>query len=340
MLTRRRRRALVARLAAPLALLAALLAPPCPAGAQEQPWPSRPITILGGFPNGSGVDIYARRLAEPLGRALGVPVVVDNRTGAGGNIASDLVAKARPDGYLFLLATAGTHAINASLYRTLPFDPLRDVTHIALLGDVPNLVLVNPERRPQYRSCADLLAAARARPGALNYGSTGNGASTHLAGAQFSVAAGIELTHVPYRGQPGAMGALLAGDTDVFFNQSGPSIGALQQGQVRALAVLTRRRLPALPDIPTVEEACGLPPFDSSTWYALLAPPGLPAPLRDRMNTEVARILRTEEFRRWLVDSQGISPPEDLSAEGFRRVHEADIARWAEIVRRSGARVD
>jgi tripartite-type tricarboxylate transporter receptor subunit TctC len=218
----------VARLLAPLALVAA--AAPSPTGAQE-PWPSRPVTVLGGFPNGAGTDIYARRLAEPLGRALGVPVVVDNRTGAGGNIASDLVAKARPDGYLFLLATAGTHAINASLYRNLPFDPLRDVTHVALLGDVPNVVLVSPERRPQYRTCADLLAAARARPGALNYGSTGNGASTHLAGAQFSVAAGIELTHVPYRGQPGAMAALLAGDTDVFFNQSGPSIGRSSRGR-------------------------------------------------------------------------------------------------------------
>jgi tripartite-type tricarboxylate transporter receptor subunit TctC len=327
----------VARLLAPLALVAA--AAPSPTGAQE-PWPSRPVTVLGGFPNGAGTDIYARRLAEPLGRALGVPVVVDNRTGAGGNIASDLVAKARPDGYLFLLATAGTHAINASLYRNLPFDPLRDVTHVALLGDVPNVVLVSPERRPQYRTCADLLAAARARPGALNYGSTGNGASTHLAGAQFSVAAGIELTHVPYRGQPGAMAALLAGDTDVFFNQSGPSIGAVQQGQVRALAVLTRQRLPALPDVPTVEEACGLPGFDSSTWYALLGPPGLPAAVRDRMNAEVARIVRSPEFRRWLVESQGIAPPEDLSPEGFRRVHEADVARWAEIVRASGARVD
>ncbi len=324
-------------LAAFLASLGALA--PAVADAQE-PWPSRPVTILGGFPNGSGVDIYARRLAEPLGRALGVPVVVDNRTGAGGNIASDLVAKARPDGYLFLLATAGTHAINAALYRYLPFDPLRDVTHVALLGDVPNVVLVSPERRPQYRTCADLLAAARARPGALNYGSTGNGASTHLAGAQFAAAAGIELTHLPYRGQPGAMGAPLAGDTDVFFNQSGPSIGPVQQGQVRALAALTRQRLPALPDVPTVEEACGLPGFDSSTWYALLGPPGLPAAVRDRMNTEVARIVQSPEFRRWLVESQGITPPEDLSPEGFRRVHEADIARWAEIVRRSGARVD
>lgn len=330
------RRALV-RLLAPLALVA-LLAPTL-ARAQEA-WPARPVVILGGFPNGAGTDIYARRLAEPLSRALGQPVVVDNRTGAGGNIASDHVAKARPDGYLFLLGTAGTHAINASLYRSLPFDPLRDVTHVALLGDVPNLILVNPERRPQYRTCADLLAAARARPGALNFGSTGNGASTHLAGAQFAVAAGIELTHVPYRGQPGAMGALLAGDTDVFFNQSGPSIGPLQQGQLRALAVLTRRRLPALPDVPTVEEACGLPPFDTSTWYALLAPPGLPAAIRDRMSAEVARIVGTEEFRRWLVETQGISPPEDMSPEGFRRVHEADIARWAEVVKRSGARVD
>jgi tripartite-type tricarboxylate transporter receptor subunit TctC len=327
----------VARLLAPLALVAA--AAPSPTGAQE-PWPSRPVTVLGGFPNGAGTDIYARRLAEPLGRALGVPVVVDNRTGAGGNIASDLVAKARPDGYLFLLATAGTHAINASLYRNLPFDPLRDVTHVALLGDVPNVVLVSPERRPQYRTCADLLGAARARPGALNYGSTGNGASTHLAGAQFSVAAGIELTHVPYRGQPGAMAALLAGDTDVFFNQSGPSIGAVQQGQARALAVTTRARLPALPDVPTVEEACGLPGFESSTWYALLGPPGLPAAVRDRVNAEIARIVGSPDFRRWLVESQGIAPPEDLSPEGFRRVHEADIARWAEIVRRSGARVD
>ena len=327
----------VARLLAPLALVAA--AAPSPTGAQE-PWPSRPVTVLGGFPNGAGTDIYARRLAEPLGRALGVPVVVDNRTGAGGNIASDLVAKARPDGYLFLLATAGTHAINASLYRNLPFDPLRDVTHVALLGDVPNVVLVSPERRPQYRTCADLLGAARARPGALNYGSTGNGASTHLAGAQFSVAAGIELTHVPYRGQPGAMAALLAGDTDVFFNQSGPSIGAVQQGQARALAVTTRARLPALPDVPTVEEACGLPGFESSTWYALLGPPGLPAAVRDRVNAEIARIVGSPDFRRWLVESQGIAPPEDLSPEGFRRVHEADVARWAEIVRRSGARVD
>jgi tripartite-type tricarboxylate transporter receptor subunit TctC len=321
-----------------LALLLALLLA-FPVAAQE-PWPNRPVTILGGFPGGAGTDIYARRLAEPLSRALGQPVVVDSRTGAGGNIASDAVAKARPDGYLFLIGTAGTHAINATLYRNLPFDPLRDVTHVALLGDVPNVLLVNPEKRPQYRSCRDLISAARARPGQLNYASTGNGASTHLAAAQFAAAAGLNLVHVPYRGQPGAMQALLSGDVDVFFNQSGPSIAPVTQGQLLALGQTLRQPVAALPGVPTVEQACNLPGFESSTWYGLFAPPGLPAPILARMNTEVARILATPEFQRWLIDTQGITPPADTSPAAFRRVHEQDIARWATIVRRSGASVD
>lgn len=323
--------------------LAALpLLPSAAARAQGggETWPNRPIVIMGGFPNGSGVDIYARRLAEPLSRALGTPVVVDNRSGAGGNIASDYVAKARPDGYLFLLGTAGTHAINASLYRSLPFDPLRDVTHIALLGDVPNVLLVNPATRPQYRTCRDVIAAAKAQPGALNFSSTGNGASTHLAGTQFATAADITLTHVPYRGQPGAMQALLRGDVDIFFNQSGPSIGPIRQGQLRGLAVTTRSRLPALPDIPTVEEACGLPGFESTTWYGLFAPPGLPEPIQRRMNAEVVRILNEPDFQRWLIHEQGITPPTENTPEHFRAVHERDIERWREVVRRSGATVD
>ncbi len=313
-----------------------------PATAQEAPWPNRPITILGGFPNGAGTDIYARRLAEPLSRALGQPVVVDNRSGAGGNIASDAVAKARPDGYLFLLATAGTHAINATLYRNLPFHPLRDVTHVALLGDVPNVLVVSVEKRPQFDNCRAVLAAARARPGALNYASTGNGASTHLAGAAFVAAAGIEMTHVPYRGQPGAMQALLAGDVDLFFNQSGPAIGPVRQGQLRALAVTGPSRISALPDVPTATEACGTPPFDSSTWYAVLGPPGLPEAITRRMNEEINRAINAPEFQRWLVDNQGITPPpaQGNTPEHFRQVHERDIARWADVVRQSGASVD
>ncbi len=318
-----------------------LLALLVPAIAQAQDnWPNRPITIYGGFPSGAGTDIYARKIAEPLSQALGVPVVVEPRTGAGGNIASELVAKAKPDGYSFLLATAGTHAINASLYRSLPFDAFRDVTHIALLGDVPNVLLVNPAKYPNLKTCADLMAAAKAEPGKLNYSSTGNGASTHLAGVQFATAAGLDVVHVPYRGQGPAMAALLSGEVAFFFNQSGPSIGAVQQGQVRALAVSTSTRLSALPDVPTAAEACNLPGFNSSTWYGLLAPPNLPAPIQERMSQEVIRIISQPDFQKWLVDSQGITPAADPSPAAFRQIHQQDIARWAEVVRASGATVD
>lgn len=320
----------------------ALLLPlSAPALAQEAPWPqARPITLIGGFPNGSGVDLYQRRLAEPLSRALGQTIVVDNRTGAGGNIGSDLVAKARPDGYTFYFGTAGTHAINASLYRALPFDVVRDFTPIAHLGDVPNMLTVSVERRPQFTDCTALLAAARATRGGLNYASTGNGASTHLAGAQFVAASGIEATHIPYRGQPGAQTALLAGDVDFFFNQTGPAIAAMRQGQVRGLAVTTAQRLPALPEVPTVAEACNLPGFVSTTWYGLFGPANLPRPIVERMSLEVNRDLADPAFRRWLVEDQAISPPPVDTPEGFAAIQRQDIARWAEVVRRSGATVD
>ncbi|WP_439595011.1 Bug family tripartite tricarboxylate transporter substrate binding protein [Falsiroseomonas sp.] len=321
-----------------LPLLGGLLAA-MPALAQDN-WPSRPIEFLGGFPNGSGVDIYARRIAAPLSQALGVPVVVNNRVGAGGNIASDFVAKARPDGYVILFGTAGTHAINATLYRRLPFDPLRDVTHIAHLGDVPNVLTTSIQHRPNYTSCAALVADAKARPGALNYASTGNGASTHLAGARFATAAGIDMVHVPFPGQGGAVTSLLGGQTDLFFNQVGPAIGLIQQGAVRALGVTTPQRLAALPDVPTIAEACNLPGFESTTWYGVFGPPGLPAPIQQRLNMEIRKIIEAPEFRDWLVNNQGISPSTVTTPEEFRRVHEQDIARWGEVVRAARAQVD
>ena len=305
-----------------------------------QGWPSRAITIIGGFPNGAGTDLYARKLGEALTAALNVPVVVDSKTGAGGNLASDAVARAQPDGYTFLLGTAGTHAINAALYKSLPFDVERDFTRIALLGDVPNVLLVNPRKNPGVRTCADLLAAARARPGALNYASTGNGASGHLAGAQFANAAKIDVVHVPYLGQGPAMTALLAGDVDFFFNQSAPSIAAVNGGQVIALAVTTSTRLAALPNVPTVAEGCGLPGFESSTWYGLFGPAHLPPAIAAKMSDAVIRIISTPGFKAWLTDNQGITPAVDPSPAAFERVHRADIVRWAEIVRMSGAKVD
>lgn len=323
-----------------LPLLALTLAA-APAAAQQAPaWPNRPIEMTIGFPNSSGVGIYARRLADPLGRALGQPVVVNPRIGAGGNVASDFVAKARPDGYAILFGTAGTHAINATLYRRLPFDVLRDFTPIAHLGDVPNILTTSIERRGQYRSCMDVINDARARPGALNYGSTGNGASTHLAGARFAVAAGIDMVHVPFTGQAGVVTALLGGQIDIFFNQTGPAIPMIQQGQVRGLAVTTRSRVPALPDVPTVSEACGLPDFESTTWYGVFGPAGMPEPIVRRLNEEIVRIISEPEFRTWLIQDQGIEPPTVRTPAEFRAVQERDVERWGQVVRDARATVD
>jgi len=321
-------------------LLALPLAVPAAAVAQEADFPNRPITIYSGFPNGSGIDIYVRRMIEPLSRALGVTVLADNRTGAGGNIGSEFVAKARPDGYTLYFGTAGTHAINATLYRRLPFDVIRDFTPIAHLGDVPNILTTSPDKRPALTDCMAVINAARANPGRMNYASTGNGASTHLAGAQFIMAAQIDVTHVPYRGQPGAQTALLSGDVDFFLNQSGPAMGAIRQGQVRGLAVTTAQRLPVLPDVPTVAEACNLPGFVSTTWYGMFGPAHLPAPIVQKLSAAFTAVLRDPEFAKWLTENQGISLPPVYTPEGFAEIQRRDVESWGEIVRRSGASVD
>ena len=303
-------------------------------------WPTRSITIVGGFPNGSGIDIYARKLGEAITAAWNIPVVVDAKTGAGGNIASDLVARAQPDGYTYLFGTAGTHAINPALYKKLSFDVENDFTRIAILGDVPNVLLINPTKLPEVKTCADLLKLMRDKPGKLNYGSTGNGASTHLAGAQFANAAKVDIAHIPYRGQGPAMTALLGGDVEMFFNQSAPAIASVKGGLTSALAVTSPTRLAALPDVPTVAEACNLPGFVSTTWYGLFGPAKLPAEIAKKMSAEVVKIVSTPAFKTWLTDTQGITPAADPSPAAFARIHKEDIKKWAEIVKISGAQVD
>jgi tripartite-type tricarboxylate transporter receptor subunit TctC len=303
-------------------------------------FPTRSITIVGGFPNGSGIDIYARKLGEAITAAWNVPVVVDAKTGAGGNIASDLVARAQPDGYTYLFGTAGTHAINPALYKKLSFDVEKDFTRIAILGDVPNVLLINPSKLPEVKTCADLLKLMRDKPGKLNYGSTGNGASTHLAGAQFANAAKVDIAHIPYRGQGPAMTALLGGDVEMFFNQSAPAIASVKGGRTIALAVTSPTRLAALPDVPTVAEACNLPGFVSSTWYGLFGPAKLPAEIANKMSAEVVKIVSTPAFKTWLTDTQGITPAADPGPTAFARIHQEDIKKWAEIVKISGAQVD
>lgn len=308
--------------------------------AQDEKWPTRAISITGGFPNGAGTDIYARKLGEGLTALWNVPVVVDSKTGAGGNIASDAIARATPDGYSYLLGTAGTHAINVALYKKLNFDVEKDFTRIALLGDVPNVLLVNSKKHPEIKTCADLLRLAREKPGTLNFASTGNGASGHLAGAQFANAANINVVHVPYRGQGPAMAALLAGDVEFFFNQSAAAINAIKGGQATAIAVTTRKRLGALPDVPTVEQGCDLPGFESSTWYGLFGPANMSPAIAKKMSDAVIGIISQPEFKKWLVDTQGITPAADSSPAAFAKIHEADIKKWAQIVKMSGAQVD
>jgi len=326
-------------LAATTLLTAAVASVPAQAQSGAD-WPNRPVTIVGGFPIASGVDLYSRKLGQALSEKLGVSFISDARTGAGGNIASGQVARAPADGYTLLLGTAGTHAINAALYQKLDFDVERDFTHIAILGDVPNVILINPTKHPDIKTCRDLIALAKKNPGELNYSSTGNGASTHLTGVLFTRTAGIDLMHVPYRGQGPAMTALLSGEVDVFFNQSAPAIASVRGKQTRALAVTSAKRLTALPDVPTVAEGCGLPGYESSTWYGLFAPAGLPAAIQTRLSNEVKQILSTPDFQSWLVESQGITPPADPGVEAFARIHKADIQRWADIVKASGASVD
>jgi len=310
-----------------------------PAMAQDD-WPTRAITIIGGFPAGAGTDIYARKLGEELSKSLGVPFVADNRTGAGGNVAADIVARSNPDGYTFMLSTSGTHAINAALYKSLAFDVEKDFTRVALLGDVPNVLLVNPKKHPDIKTCSDLIALIKANPGKLNYSSTGNGASGHLAGAQFTHLGDLKVVHVPYRGQGPAMTALLSGEVDFFFNQVAPSMGFINSGELRPLGVTLSKPIDALPDVKTIEDACNMPGYESSTWYGIFAPAGLPKPILTRMNAEITKVVKSPEFDKWLRNTQGITPPEDMSLETFERIHKADIKRWAKMVEISGARVD
>jgi len=305
--------------------------------AQER-WPSRTITIVGGFPTGAGTDIYSRMLAEPLGKALGVSVIVDNKSGAGGNVGSEFVARARPDGYTLYFGTAGTHAINVALYGKLPFDVIRNFTHVTILGDVPNIMIVNPKVMPNVNSCADLMKLAREKPGQHRFASTGNGASTHLAGAAFTKMTGLDIEHIPYRGTPPAMNAMMSGETQVMWHQSITVMGPIQQGVFKPLAVTTRAPIAALPDLPTVEKACGIPGFESTTWYGLFAPANLPDPILRRLNQEVVAIVSAPEFQKRLNDL-GITPMWSTPEE-FRRRNEADIEVWRKIVADVGAKLD
>ena len=317
-----RRRALLGATAFSLLGLAA-------SHAAAQAYPSKPLRLIVPFPPGGPTDIVARPLAQLLGEALKQQVVVDNRGGAGGSIAADLVAKSPPDGYTLLMGTVGTSAINASLYKNLTYDPIEGFTPLAAVASGPIAVVVGPGLA--VRSLAELVAQAKARPGAISYGSAGNGTPGHLAGALFASAAGIELTHVPYKGSAAAVTDLLGGQIPLMFDPLQSVLPHIVNGKLRALAVTSRSRAALLPDVPTVAEAAGLPGFETIAWWAVFGPAKMPVDVAGRLTAEIGRIVRSPEYKRRL-GNLGVQPFTDRTTP-LAAFQKSEAAKWGKAVR-------
>jgi tripartite-type tricarboxylate transporter receptor subunit TctC len=310
------------------------------AASRADDWPSRPIVILMGFPAGSGVDVVARLLQPALEKSLGQRLVLDYKSGAGGNVASEVVANAKPDGYTFLLGTAATHGVNAALYKKLPFDVESDFTPISTLVDVSNVLTINP-KVIDATSVEDFIAQVKAHPGKYNYASTGNGTGTHLAFAEFNAKAGLDMVHVPYKGGPDAIQSVVKGDTCCIFNQVQTILPQLRAGpngeRVRLLGVTTRERVAAIPDVPTIDEA-GVPGYESYTWFGIFGPKGLDPVIAQRFNLAIRAALSEPEIQKKLAEL-GNTPRYETLAQFKETVHR-DRLHWAEVVKAVGAQID
>ena len=303
-------------------------------------WPSKPVRIVVPFAPGGTTDILARVLAPELTKALGQPFVVDNRGGAGGNIGADMVAKSANDGYTLLMGTVGTHGINKSLYTSLPYDPQKDFAPITLVAGVPNVMVMNAKRAQELgiQSVPDFVRYAKAHPGRLNMASSGNGTSIHLAGELFKARTGIFMTHIPYRGSGPAMKDMLGGQMDVMFDNLPSAMPHIKSGNLKAFAVTSAVRSDSMPELPTVAEAGALPGFEASSWFGLLAPAGTPPEIVNRLQQETAKALNLPAVKERLL-SLGAIPGGD-TPEAFARQIDAEIGKWAAVVKTSGAKVD
>ena len=305
------------------------------AGAVGAAYPERPVRLVVPFPAGGGADFMARALAQRLSAQLGQPVVLDHRAGAGGTIAAEVVAGAAPDGYTLVFGTVGTHAINATLYARLRYDPVKDFAPVSLTHLAPRVLVVHPS--VPARTVAELIALAKAKPGELTFGSAGSGGTNHLSGELFKSMAGIDLVHVPYKGSAPASIDLLGGRITMVFDSIVAWGDHIKAGKVRALGVTSPRRSAALPDVPTIAES-GLAGFDVANWLGVLAPAGTPKEVIARLNAEIKVAMADPEMQRQLV-AAGIDPTYS-TPEAFAELIRADIAKWAKIVKASGARAD
>lgn len=298
-------------------------------------WPERPIRFIVPFPPGGGADIMARPMSALLSRNLGQQVVVDNRGGAGGTLAAALAAKASPDGYTLFFGTVGTHAIHASLYAKLPYDPVNDFAPIALTHNAPRVLVVHAS--VPVKSVSELIAYAKSKPGQVTFASAGNGGTNHLSGELFKVMAGVDMVHVPFKGAGPAAADVLAGRIPLTFDSIPVWINHIRSGKVRALGVTTLKRSATLPDVPTIAES-GLPGFDVANWLGVYAPAGTGKTIIDRMNAELATAMADADIRRQLIE-QGVEPMHTSPGE-LAALMRRDTAKWAKIVKASGAKLD
>ena len=296
-------------------------------------YPTRAIRMVAPFAPGGATDFVARMVAQKLSERLGQPVVVDNRSGAGGNIGFEIVVRAVPDGYT-LMTVSSSYATNAALTPKLAFDPIKDVTPISLIGVAPLVLVVHPS--VAARSIPELIALAKAQPGRLKYGSSGTGASPHLAGELFKASAGIDLLHVPYKGSGPALIDTLSGQIDLTFISMLVVRSHINAGRLRLLAVGTPQRVKALPDVPAIAET--LPGFQSTSWYAVMAPPRLPAPLVARLNTEVNALVKSPDVADRLANDA--VEPRAVSPEATAKHVANEIARWRTVAQRAGVRLE
>ncbi|MCM5570188.1 tripartite tricarboxylate transporter substrate binding protein [Burkholderiaceae bacterium FT117] len=320
-----------------LALAGAAPFAAAPAAAQE--WPTKPIRFVIPYPPGGPLDLVGRALAEALREPLGQPVVVENRPGAGGNLGADNVAKSAPDGYSIVMGAVATHAINPYLYAKMPYDANRDFAPITRVAMVPNVLVMNPDTAKDLGigSVADLIAYARKNPGKLNYASGGNGSAGHLAGELLKAQAKVSMVHIPYRGAAPAQLGLLAGQTDLMFDNLASAAPQIRAGKLKAFAVTTPQRSGFFAELPTVAES-GLPGFDISTWFGVFAPAGTPPAIVDKLNAAFGKALGSPEIRERLAKLA--AEPAPMSPADFAAFIRAEQAKYEKVVRASGARVD